>query len=105
MGWRGIVGLGSAAVGVALVLSTSFSGKDDYLVGDLVVIASGGIFATQTVLQKMTFSRIPPATLLWNFRIASLGTQAVLWSALGLGFATLVTRPAREKTRTAVPTA
>ncbi|WP_433359360.1 CbtA family protein [Actinoplanes sp. CA-142083] len=44
-----------------------------------------------------TVNEVPdtfPATLLWNFRIASLGTQAVLWSALGLGFAALATRPA-----------
>jgi predicted cobalt transporter CbtA len=32
-----------------------------------------------------------PPSLLWNFRIASLGTQAVLWSALGLVFAALLT--------------
>ncbi len=66
MGGRGIFGLGSAAVGVALVLSSSFGGTDNYLGGDLIVLASGVIFAVQTVLQKMTFSRIAPATLLWN---------------------------------------
>jgi hypothetical protein len=27
-----------------------------------------------------------PASLLWEFRISSLGTQAVLWAALGVGF-------------------
>ena len=27
-----------------------------------------------------------PATLLWGFRLSSLGTQAVLWAALGVGF-------------------
>lgn len=30
-----------------------------------------------------------PADLLWRFRLASLGVQAVLWAALGLGFAAL----------------
>jgi predicted cobalt transporter CbtA len=33
-----------------------------------------------------------PATLLWDFRVASLGTQIVLWAALGLGFALLAER-------------
>ncbi|MDB5350869.1 MAG: protein of unknown function transrane [Planctomycetota bacterium] len=66
MGGLGILGLGSAAAGVGLVLSSSFGGGDTYLGGDLVVLASGIIFAVQTVLQKMTFSRIAPATLLWN---------------------------------------
>lgn len=30
-----------------------------------------------------------PGSLLWDFRLASLGTQVVLWAALGLGFAVL----------------
>ncbi len=37
-----------------------------------------------------------PATLLWRFRIASLGTQAVLWTALGLLFGVLAERLARR---------
>jgi hypothetical protein len=31
-----------------------------------------------------------PATVLWNFRIASLGTQLVLWATIGLLFGALV---------------
>jgi hypothetical protein len=33
-----------------------------------------------------------PATVLWQFRIASLGTQAVLWAVIGLGFGLLTER-------------
>jgi len=33
-----------------------------------------------------------PATLLWRFRLASLGTQAVLWTTLGLLFGALTER-------------
>jgi predicted cobalt transporter CbtA len=33
-----------------------------------------------------------PPSLLWDFRLASLGTQVVLWSALGLAFAALLSR-------------
>ncbi|WP_433213711.1 CbtA family protein [Microtetraspora malaysiensis] len=33
-----------------------------------------------------------PATVLWQFRIASLGTHAVFWIALGLGFGALTER-------------
>jgi len=33
-----------------------------------------------------------PATLLWQFRLASLGTQSVLWLLLGLGFAAAIDR-------------
>jgi predicted cobalt transporter CbtA len=41
-----------------------------------------------------TINEVPesfPATLLWHFRLASLGTQAVLWVVLGFAFAGLVT--------------
>ncbi|MGH3659766.1 MAG: CbtA family protein, partial [Micromonosporaceae bacterium] len=36
-----------------------------------------------------------PATLLWDFRLASLGTQFVLWLALGVLFAILSARKTR----------
>jgi hypothetical protein len=37
-----------------------------------------------------------PADLLWRFRIASLGTQAVLWAGLGLVFGALTERAERR---------
>jgi predicted cobalt transporter CbtA len=55
-------------------------------IGFLVVVAVGYLLLPGIDEVPGTF---PPA-LLWNFRIASLGTQAVLWSALGLGFAALI---------------
>lgn len=33
-----------------------------------------------------------PATVLWNFRIASVGMQALLWAAIGLGFGLMAKR-------------
>ena len=33
-----------------------------------------------------------PAVVLWRFRLASLGIQAVLWATLGLGFGALIER-------------
>ncbi|MFF5077669.1 CbtA family protein [Actinoplanes sp. NPDC000266] len=47
-----------------------------------------------------------PADLLWSFRIASLGTQVLLWTALGLAFAALLTArrtPATKPERETVP--
>ncbi|NKQ54093.1 CbtA family protein [Amycolatopsis sp. K13G38] len=43
-----------------------------------------------------------PASALWSFRIASLGTQVTLWGSLGLIFGTLAER---AFTRSAVPQA
>lgn len=40
-----------------------------------------------------------PATLLWQFRISSLATQAALWLALGLVFAFLTERAGRRAIR------
>ena len=51
-----------------------------------------------------TFDEVPadfPATLLWNFRISSLGTQVVLWTALGLTFAGLLNQLAHRNPATA----
>jgi hypothetical protein len=40
------------------------------------------------------------ASLLWTFRLSSLGTQAVLWTCLGLVFGVLARSTLREKRRT-----
>jgi hypothetical protein len=72
--------------------------------GFLVVVAVG-------YLLLPTFDEVPddfPATLLWDFRFASLGTQVVLWTVLGVAYAALLTAggrrstPAEEKTAAAV---
>ncbi|WP_242901335.1 CbtA family protein [Actinomadura terrae] len=45
-----------------------------------------------------------PATVLWDFRIASLGVQLVLWATIGLLFGYLTERAfARHPSRAAVP--
>jgi MFS family permease len=47
-----------------------------------------------------------PATVLWRFRLASLGIQTVLWATLGLLFGVLTERSARRhqaRTTRAVP--
>lgn len=51
-----------------------------------------------------TFHEVPdafPATLLWDFRISSLGTQTILWTALGLTFTGLLTTQAKATPTTA----
>jgi predicted cobalt transporter CbtA len=42
-----------------------------------------------------------PARTLWDFRLASLGTQAVLWVAIGVAFAALLDRLAQRETKRA----
>ena len=55
-----------------------------YLV--LVAIAAYALPAINEVPEKF------PADLLWNFRVAALGTQAILWVTIGLLFGWLVER-------------
>ncbi len=40
-----------------------------------------------------------PAPLIWEFRLSSLGTQAVLWAALGVGFGVVSHRAASRRVR------
>jgi predicted cobalt transporter CbtA len=65
--------------------------------GFLVVVVVGYVLLPTIDEVPDTF----PADLLWNFRIASLGTQVLLWTALGLGFAALLT--ARRSPATSSP--
>jgi hypothetical protein len=51
--------------------------------GTFIVVAGGLALALPGVQE------IPPgfpAPLIWEFRLSSLGTQAVLWAAIGIGF-------------------
>jgi hypothetical protein len=61
-------------------------------------IAGGILFVAIVALAQFflpAIEEVPadfPAATLWNFRIAALGIQLVIWTALGLGFGLLVER-------------
>jgi predicted cobalt transporter CbtA len=40
-----------------------------------------------------------PATVLWQFRIASLGAQMIMWTTIGLAFGALTERAAADQSR------
>jgi predicted cobalt transporter CbtA len=63
----------------------------------LVVVVAAYAVLPDTDEVPATF----PASLLWRFRLASLGTQLLLWTALGLTFAALLDRAARRTGRPA----
>ncbi|GLW94346.1 CbtA family protein [Actinokineospora globicatena] len=61
------------------------------------VVGGVGYAVVVTVIAKLlpTFQEVPdgfPGSLLWEFRIASLGTSAVLWLGIGITFAALLHR-------------
>lgn len=59
--------------------------------------AVGGYVALISVAQALLpmINEVPadfPAVVLWNFRVASLGMQALLWTVIGVGFGALAKR-------------
>ncbi|WP_435020590.1 DMT family transporter [Tundrisphaera sp. TA3] len=87
LGPRRIAGLIAAAAGVAVLLAKPLMLGGGGLVGDLVVLASGVIFAFQTIAQKKTFPLIPPTTLLL--------LQTAIAGPLTLGLSLAIEGPAR----------
>lgn len=70
------------------------------------VAAGLGYVAAVSVVAVLlpSFDEVPdgfPAQTLWDFRLASLGTQAVLWVAIGVAFAVLLDRVAQRDTKRA----
>ncbi|MBM7494605.1 hypothetical protein JOD64_005827 [Micromonospora luteifusca] len=69
--------------------------------------AAGFLLVTVVAYVVMpSFQEVPddfPATLLWDFRLASLGTQVVLWTGIGLLFAALMHHDRRRRAAAALP--
>ncbi|GAA3338737.1 CbtA family protein [Amorphoplanes nipponensis] len=97
--WVSIVVIGLVAVWAGVVAARApRSGAPEWLraaaalAGFLVVVAIGYVLLP-------TVDEVPaafPASLLWTFRLASLGTQVTLWTMLGLAFAALLHRLRRD---------
>jgi phage-related holin len=97
------VSLASAvlAIGVARRLSARLGAWDAILCGILAFLVIVAI--AQYLLPAI--NEVPArfsAVVLWRFRLASLGIQAVLWTTLGVGFGiaaegTLLPSPARNR--------
>jgi len=93
-----VIGLLAVWAGVALSRWAARYGEVARLAGGVVGLVLT-VVAAYLILPRI--NEVPetfPATLLWQFRFASLGTQATLWLLLGFGYAVAVDRrPARQK--------
>jgi predicted cobalt transporter CbtA len=78
------VGFGRQLVAKLGTWNATLGGAAVYLV--LVAIAAYALPAINEV--PATF----PADLLWQFRVAAFGTQAILWATIGLAFGELIER-------------
>ena len=102
--WLASVILGLLAVGVAIYVAKVVAAQWS------MAVRVGAPTVAFLVIVGIGYALLPdvnevgsdfPATLLWEFRLSSLATQATLWLALGLGFAFLTdraVRPARRET-------
>jgi pimeloyl-ACP methyl ester carboxylesterase len=76
------------AVGTALRSSARYGGLNASLIGAALYI--GIVIIAQVILPGI--NEVPadfPATVLWKFRMASLGMQAITWATIGLVFGLL----------------
>jgi predicted cobalt transporter CbtA len=83
--------LAVAATSLARRLAPRLGSWNATLLGILAFVVTAGVAAV--VLP--TANEVPadfPASVLWNFRIASLGIQLVMWMCMGLLFGALVQR-------------
>ncbi len=77
LGPRGWLGLLTAASGVTVILARQLQ-LGGGLEGDLVVLVSAVIFGVQTIVQKLTFPRIPARTLVFAQSWIALGMVTVM---------------------------
>jgi hypothetical protein len=104
------LGIGLLAVWAGVAASRWAGARFRSAVWIRLAVAGAAFLATvvATYLILPTINEVPgsfPATLLWKFRLASLGTQSTLWLLLGFGFAALVDgrTPVGEAKAEAVP--
>ena len=96
--WLAALTLGLLAVGVTAWVADMLAAQRSWSIRvtastlTFVAIVSVGYLLLPTVDEV---SDDFPATLLWQFRMSSLATQATLWLTLGLVFALLTERAAR----------
>lgn len=89
--------LAVTAVYLGRRLTSRLGAWNGALVAGAVYLAA--VAAAQALLPSLNETPATfPATVLWDFRVASLGTQLVLWTTIGLLFGALITT--RQLTRT-----
>jgi hypothetical protein len=74
----------------------------------LVAVAAFIVVVAVAAFLLPTINEVPagfPAAVLWNFRVASLGTQLVMWTTIGLLFGALVHRPLTRRAALVAATA
>lgn len=98
------------AISVILVVAAIYARRRlaERIDGWLAAVASGlGYLVAVAIIGALLphFNEVPetfPAQTLWEFRLASLGTQAVLFATIGIAFAFLLDRAEQRATKLAI---
>lgn len=93
--WLAVVILGLLAVAVGVYVAKLVAGQPSLAVRIAAPLASFLVIVGVGYVLLPTINEVGddfPATLLWQFRLSSLATQATLWVSLGLAFAFLTDR-------------
>ncbi|RDI18484.1 putative cobalt transporter subunit CbtA [Rhodococcus sp. AG1013] len=96
--WLAALVLGLAAVGAAVYVAKVLAPQHYWTVRTASAIVTFLAIVTVGYLLLPTVNEVGedfPATLLWQFRVSSLATQATLWLSLGLVYAYLTERAQR----------
>lgn len=97
---------GIMAISIVLAILAVYVSRAGWLaavgagLGYVVVVSVAGALLP-------SFDEVPrdfPASTLWDFRLASLGTQVILWATIGIAFAALLQRATKRATAAAVAT-
>ncbi|NMD60535.1 UNVERIFIED_ORG: putative cobalt transporter CbtA [Nocardia globerula] len=97
--WLATVILGLLAVTAAAAAAKAVSAHEFLSVRVAAPVAAFLVIVAIGYLSLPTINEVGddfPATLLWEFRLSSVATQATLWLALGLAFAFLTERATKD---------
>jgi Probable cobalt transporter subunit (CbtA) len=94
-----MVGISVAAAIVGVLLARGLAPRLGWW--DAILVAAGSFvaLAALAMLVLPAIDEVPddfPATVLWRFRVASVGTQLSLWATIGLAFGALTERRVRR---------
>ena len=90
-----MIGISLAAMIVSLATKRFFAPRLGAWSADLLVAACYIVLVSIAALLLPAINEVPeqfPAVVLWNFRIASIGAQFIMWATLGLLFGALSQR-------------
>lgn len=89
------LGISVIAAGIAAYVALVLAERLGRWTASTLAVAGYAVVITACGLVLPAVNEVPdgfPAPVLWDFRLASLGTLAVLWAVLGLAFGFLVHR-------------